>query len=184
VTPAAELHAALGGKTEDIEKIEIETYLHAVECSADTRDKWNPVSRETADHSLPYCVAVTLANGSLWVDDFLEERIRDPKIHALMQKIEVRVIDEFNRAWPEAYPFRITVTTRPGQRHVREIFYAKGHPKNPMSDQEIAAKFRKLSGPVLDSAAIEHALSALWQLDSMKSVAEIFDLFVVDSSRQ
>lgn len=184
VTPAAELHVVLGGETKDIERVEIETYLHAVECSADTRDKWNPTSRETADHSLPYCVAVTLANGSLWVDDFLDERIRDPKIHALMQKIEVRVTDEFNRAWPEAYPFRITVTLRSGQKYVREIFYAKGHPKNPMSDQEIDAKFRKLSDPILDSATIDHALSALWQLDSMKNPTEIFDLFVIDTSLQ
>ena len=180
VTPAQELHQALEGRVDEIQKVEVETYVHAVECSADTRDKWNPTSRETADHSLPYVVAVALARGTVWVDDFLEERIRDPKIHALMQKIEVRATDELTKAWPEAYPFRITVTTRSGQRHVREVFYAKGHPKNPMSDQEIEAKFRRLAEPVLGQARAGAALRALWHLDEMKNVREVLEPFVLD----
>jgi 2-methylcitrate dehydratase len=182
VTPAIELHEALGGRCEDIEKVDIETYTHAVECSADTRDKWSPTSRETADHSLPYCVAVALANGSLWVEDFADDRIRDPAIHALMQKIDVRATEELTRAWPEAYPFRITVTTRRGQPLVREIRYAKGHPKNPMSDREIEAKFRRLSEPVLGPARVDNALRALWRLSTMASVSEIFEPFALDLS--
>jgi 2-methylcitrate dehydratase len=184
VTPAMELHQALGGNIDDIGRVEIETYTHAVECSADSRDKWNPTSRETADHSLPYCVAVALARGSIWVDDFLEDRICDPRIHSLMQKIEVRVTEELTRMWPEAYPFRIIVTTRSGQQHVREIFYAKGHPKNPMSDQEIEAKFRKLSEPVLGPAGVDNALRVLWCLDRMENVSQVFEPFVLDGLRR
>ncbi|HSB68040.1 MAG TPA: MmgE/PrpD family protein [Candidatus Methylomirabilis sp.] len=182
VTPAAELHKVLQGQLQDVEKIAIETYEHAVQCSADTRDKWNPATRETADHSLPYVVAVALSRGTVWVDDFVEERIRDPKIHALMQKIEVRAIEEFNRAWPEAYPFRITATMRSGQEHVQEVHYAKGHPKNPMADHEIEAKFRRLAEPVMGPAAADRALSALWQLEKLKNVQELFSLFVLDAA--
>lgn len=182
VTPAMELHEILGGTSDDIERVEIETYTHAVECSADSRDKWHPTSRETADHSLPYCVAVALANGTIWVDDFLEERIGNPKIHALMQKIEVRATEALTRSWPEAYPFVITVTTRSGQKHTREIFYAKGHPKNPMNDREIETKFRKLSESVLGPEGVDNALRVLWHLDSMKKVSDIFEPFMLDPS--
>ena len=184
VTPAMELHHVLNGRVEDIEHVEIETYTHAVECSADSAEKWHPTSRETADHSLPYCVAVALARGAIWVDDFLEDRIGDPDIHALMQKIDVRATDEMTAMWPEAYPFRIVVTTRSGQTHVREIFYAKGHPKNLMSDQEIEAKFRKLAGPVLGEARTDEALRVLWGLPGMASPSEPFEPFVLDGSRQ
>jgi len=180
VTPALELHKALKGKMSEVEKIEIETYEHGVQCSADTRDKWNPTSRETADHSLPFVVAVALSRGSLWIDDFVDERIRDPKIHAVMQKIEVRATEEFTRAWPEAYPFRITVITRSGQKHVQEVYYAKGHPKNPMTDQEIEAKFRRLAEPVMGQAAVKRALSELWRLEDMKRVQEMFTPFILD----
>jgi 2-methylcitrate dehydratase len=182
VTPAVELHKALQGSVEEIARIEVETYEHGVQCSADTRDKWNPTTRETADHSLPYVVAVALTRGTVWVDDFVEERIRDPKVHAVMQKIEVRATEEYTRAWPEAYPFRITVTTRSGQKHVREVHYAKGHPKNPMSDQEIEAKFHRLAGPVMGQGRMDKALSALWHLETMKSVREVFSPFVLDPS--
>ena len=182
VSPAAELHKVLQGNTKDVEKIEVETYEHGVQCSADTRDKWNPTTRETADHSLPYVVAVALSRGTVWVDDFVEERIRDPKIHALMQKIEVRAIEEFNRAWPEAYPFRITVTMRSGQKHVQEIYYAKGHPKNPMADQEIEAKFRRLAEPVMGPAAVGRALSELWHMEEMQNVQELLWHFVLDAA--
>lgn len=182
VTPAAELHKALSSNLHDIERIEIETYEHGVQCSADTRDKWNPTTRETADHSLPYVAAVALSRGTVWVDDFTEERIRDPKVHALMQKIEVRAIDEFNRAWPEAYPFRITATMRSGQKHVREVFYAKGHPKNPMTDQEIEAKFRRLAEPVMGEAAAGRALGALWHMEKMTGVQELLSHFVLGAA--
>ena len=180
VTPAVELHKVLQGNVAEIARIEVETYEHGVQCSADTRDKWNPTTRETADHSLPYVVAVALTRGTVWIDDFVEERIRDPKVHAVMQKIEVRATEEYTRAWPEAYPFRITVTMRSGQRHVQEVHYAKGHPKNPMSDQEIEAKFRRLAEPVMGQGRIDKALSALWDLENMKSAREVFAPFVLD----
>ena len=181
VTPAAALHKALQSRMDDVERIEIETYEHGVQCSADTPDKWNPTTRETADHSLPYVAAVALSRGTVWVDDFTEERIRDPKVHALMQKIEVRAIDEFNRAWPEAYPFRITVTMKSGQKHVEEVYYAKGHPKNPMTDQEVEAKFRRLAEPVMGQAAAGRALHVLWQMEKMRSMQELLSLFVLES---
>ena len=182
VTPALELHKVLKGKVDEIETVEIETYEHAVQSSADTRDKWNPTSRETADHSSPYVVAVALTRGTVWLDDFLEERITDPKIHSLMQKIEVRATEEHTKAWPKACPFRITVTTKSGQKHVQEVQYAKGHPKNPMSDREIEAKFRRLAEPVMGQARASEALSQLWHLEDMKSVREIPALFVLDST--
>ena len=182
VTPAVELHKALKGDMDQIVGIEIETYTHGMQASADTPDKWNPTTRETADHSLPYVVAVVLCRGTLSVDDFSDERIRDPKTHLVMQKIKVRATEEFDRAWPEAYPFRITVTTKSGQKHVQEVFYAKGHPKNPMSDQDIEAKFQQQAVPVMGQAAADRALGALWHLEDMQQVREVFALFVMPAA--
>ena len=182
INPAIELHKVLKGKVDDIEKIDIETYKNAVKISAGSRSRWNPISRETADQSLPYVVAVALTRGTVWLDTFVEERIRDPKIHALMQKIQVQATEECNKDWPDAYPFRITVTTKSGQKHVQEVRYAKGHPKNPMSDQEIETKFRRLAEPVMGQTQVNKALSQLWHLEDMKSLREMLDLFVLDSN--
>ncbi len=139
------------------------------------------MTRETADHSLPYVLAVALARGSVWLDDFTEERIRDPLLHALMQKIEVRRSDEFTRAYPDANCFRIEVITRSGERHVREIRYAKGHPKNPMTDQEIEAKFRRLAEPLLGDSRINQILDRLWHLDEVRNLRQLLALFELPS---
>jgi len=179
LTPILELHEALKGDVNDIERVDIETYDHAIKISADTPAKWSPQNRETADHSIPYVAAVGLARGTLWLEDFLEERIRDPRIHALMQKIHVRATEECNRDWPEAYPFRITVTMRSGAKHVREIRYAKGHPRNPMSDAEIETKFLRLTVPVMGQTRASTALGRLWRLDEMGSIADMLALFTL-----
>lgn len=182
VTPAMELHRDLGGRWQDIDKVEIETYTHAVECSADSRDKWNPTSRETADHSLPYCVAVALHRGTIWVDDFVPERIADRDVHALMQRIGVHATEPMDLMWPDAYPFKLTLTTKSGQILMREIYYAKGHPRNPMSDQEIETKFHKLADPVLGVRGVEAALRVLWQLPDLARLADVFEPFALDAS--
>lgn len=184
VTPALELYKLLKGRLDEIESIDIETYAFAVGVAADTLAKWNPTTRETADHSLPYVMAVALTKGTVWLDDFEEERIRDPKLRVLMQKIRVRATEECNRIWPEAYPFRITVTTKSGEKHCREIKYAKGHPKNPMSDQELEAKFRRLAEPVMGKAQASKALSQLWRLEDMESVRELLALFALPAGSE
>jgi len=178
VTPALQLREALGGSVETIQSVDVETYEFALEIAADTCDKWQPATRETADHSIPYVVAVALSKGSVWLDDFTEERIADPGVRALMQKIQVRAAADLTAAWPAAYPFRITVTTTSGERLVREVHYAKGHPKNPLSDAEVGAKFMRLAIPVLGerSGAV---LSRLWRLEKIRSVRSLLDLFRV-----
>ncbi len=177
VHPALELRQALGGRVEEIEKVVVDTYDAAVEVAADSQDKWNPTTRETADHSIPYVLAVVLTNGTVWIDDFAEERIRDPKLHTLMQKIQVRGSEEYTQAYPEANCFRIEVITRSGERHVREVRYAKGHPKNPMTDEEVEAKFRRLVEPVMGTDQINRILERLWHLEEMHDLREMLTLF-------
>ena len=94
-----------------------------------------------------------------------------------MQKIKVRANPEFTQAWPQAYPFRISVTLRSGDSHVREIRHAKGHPDNPMSDREIEDKFRRLALPVMTQAQVDRALAQLWQLENLNSIRDLMALF-------
>jgi 2-methylcitrate dehydratase len=180
ITPAIELHKAINGNVSDIVSVDVETYEHAIFVAADTRDKWNPTSRETADHSIPYVVAVALFRGTVWMDDFTDERIRDPEVLALMQKIEVRATEECTRAWPQAFPFRITLTTRSGRKIVKDVKYAKGHPDNPMSDAELEAKFRRLAEPSMGQARASNALTQLWKMEDLPGPRDVLELFVLD----
>lgn len=176
VHPALELRHELGGRVDEIEKIIVDTYHLAVKVAADTPDKWHPKTRETADHSLPYVLSLAFVRGNVWLDDFTEERINDPQLRSLMPKIEVHEKEEYTKASPDSHYFRIEVITRSGQRLVRETRYAKGHPKNPMSDAEIEDKFRRLAAPLLKPAQINSILERLWYLEEV-NVPEIMSLF-------
>lgn len=173
IGPAIELHHLIDGKVDEIEKLVVSTYDHAVNVTADSREKWHPTTRETADHSLPYVLAVALTRGDIWLDDFTKERIRDSRLHALMQKIEVHADEDYTPAYPEANGFRLELTLRSGRQLVKEILYAKGHPRNPMTDTEIEAKFRRLAEPVLGARRIKTALSRIWNLDEIEDLRQV-----------
>ncbi len=121
---------------------------HAVDINADSQSKGTPISRETADHSLPYILVAALTEGNVWLDDFSDEIVHNPELHVLMQKIEIRRDEGYTRAYPEANCFRLELSPHSDETLVRGSRYAKGHPKNPMIDQEIETKFRKRAEPV------------------------------------
>ncbi len=180
ITPAVELHKVLGDRLADIERIDVETYEHALYVAADTEDKWNPMCRETADHSIPYVVAVGLTRGLVWLDDFTEDRYRDPQILSLMQKIKVRATAGCTNEWPQAFPFHITATMKSGEKFERSVRYAKGHPENPMSDAELESKFRRLAEPIMERVNVDAALRRLWQLETLQSPRDVLEMFALN----
>jgi 2-methylcitrate dehydratase len=175
--PGVELHQMLKGRMQEIDKVVIYGYKFGVGVGVDSKDKWDPKTRETADHSLPYVIATALIKGDVFLDDFEEKNFRDPERLALMQKIEAYEDPEYTREYPEAYHFRIEVTLRSGEKLMREVRYAKGHPKNTLTDQEIEIKFRKLTKPVMLPAQVNIALEKLWRLEEINDLSQIISIF-------
>lgn len=181
--PAIELHKILANRLDEIEKIVVDTYHLTMEVAADSPEKWDPQTRETADHSLPYILAVCLTQGGYWLDDFTEEKFKNPKLRPLMKKIQVRETEKCNRKFPESNSFRIEVTMRDGEKIVREIDHARGDPQNPMTDEEIETKFRRLAGPVMSKEQMDRALDRLWHLETVRDFSEVLSLFELKENR-
>lgn len=178
------IHAALDLRKElvsvdDVQSIIVDTFDLAIEQTADTPDKWHPTTRETADHSLPYVVAAALIDGTISLDHFREERILDPRLHALMQKVEVRHNPAYTKEHPEADHTRIELVTNAGMRHVREVLYAKGHPRNPMTDDEVNYKFQSLTKPFLPEKQMSDILNCLWNLERAKNLRQVLNMFAI-----
>jgi 2-methylcitrate dehydratase len=138
--------------------------------------RWAPDTRETADHSLPYCVSVGLLDGAVANDSFTEARLRDPAIANLMRKVKVREDDKLNAAYPEAPAGRVTIRTTSGEVHTLEIMYPAGNAKNPMSDDEIERKFHGLLSDRLTAERREAALKALWDLENARDISTVIGL--------
>ena len=119
-------------------------------------------SRETADHSLPYCVAVALVDGEYGLRQLNEKRWEAPEIRALMRNMRFVHDLKMDERFPPDRPSRLTIVTRDGRTLVKEVPYPKGDYRAPFSDAEIADKFRALSAGVLapprQEIAIERAL--------------------------
>lgn len=163
----------------DIEMIEIGSYDVAIEIIGRDPEKWQPRTRETADHSFPYCVAVALLDGTVTLSSFDEERLHDPLVKALMQKIRVVRQPEFIEQYPGAMPTRLTVTSHSGKQYVRQQDYPLGHPRNPMSDHEIVDKFSLLAAGKLGSAQARNLVDLIWNLDKVKDVHVLMPLLKV-----
>jgi 2-methylcitrate dehydratase len=161
---------------QEIEEIAIDAYGTAVFMMGADASRWAPATRETADHSLPYCVAIALVDGEVTHASFADVRLHDPVIAALMRKVKVAEDPVLSEMYPEGSPGRVTIVMRSGERHVAEIRYPKGHHKNPMTDDDIESKFNNLCAERLDAAQRDRALEMLWQLDRLDDVRDLIAL--------
>ncbi len=159
-----------------IDRVRVETFDAAVEIIADP-EKWRPRTRETADHSLPYCVAVALQDGEVGLAQFSEERIADPGLLDLVSRVEVREDPELSKRYPAATPNRIEVRTKSGKIAVREVEFPRGHSGNPMTDEEVEEKFRRLADGEMPPQQQAEALRRLWALEAEEDLGALLALF-------
>ena len=159
-----------------IAEVRIETVTTAIRLMAGDPDKWEPKTRESADHSMPYTVAVALVHGEVEEKHFGERYLNDPTIRALTRRVKATASEEADRKMPEAMLCRMTLVTTAGESHEALVEYHKGHWKNPMSDAEVEAKFGKLAAEVLDRSRAERLLESLWRLESLEDAGDVVRL--------
>ena len=163
-------------KVEDIAAINVQTYHICYSEIGSEPEKWEPKTRETADHSLPYLLSLALMDGAIRTDSFSEARMRDPATRALMQKIKIAESAEFERQFPNALMTEIEVLTRSGERVVERASYPRGHAKNPMSEEDIENKFRSLAENIMKPAQRDALLKALWEVDRAREIGHVLAL--------
>jgi 2-methylcitrate dehydratase len=160
-------------RVEDIESIDVQTYYTAYSEIGSEPEKWNPLTRETADHSLPYLLARGLIDGYISTESFSEARMRDQSVRDLMGRIRISENQEFTREFPSKLITRIEVATRSGERYVETAAYPKGHARNPMSDADVEAKFIGLTRDLLTPEAASGLVQRLWQIDRENDVSAL-----------
>lgn len=164
----------------DIASIRVYLVKRYVESRAHDPEAWSPTTRETTDHSFPYLVAAALVDGEITSRTFTEERFRSPDILAVADKIELADDPAFTAAFPRTFNCRIELTLRSGE--VRKVHQSnpKGHPDNPMSDQEIEEKFAGQADTVrLPKGQVRAILDRLWAVDELTDVATLLPLLKV-----
>lgn len=166
---------------DEIAEIECASYKIAVEMTGSDPTRWAPGTRETADHSMPFIVASALVHGAVTISSFDPERLGDPRVANVMNKVKVVADPALSAMWPSAAPTRLTVRTRSGQSITVETLYPKGHLRDPLSDEALNAKFGDLYGQHGPASARAAALRALWAIDSATDIRKVVRTLAVSS---
>jgi 2-methylcitrate dehydratase len=164
------------GPIANVSAIDIDTFDAAVDIIGKDPEKWRPQTRETADHSLPYCTAVALADGEVTQAQFAPERFRDPALLDLVARIKLHRDAALSAGYPRGIPNRLTITLKDGRKLVKEVEFPRGHARNPMTDAEVEGKFRSLTEPRYGRARADQVLAACWKLEERKSVKDLLVL--------
>ena len=169
---------------EDLERITI--FLHRSGWQeigggqGDQAEKWDPKTRETADHSLAYLAAVALVDGAVTPDSFTAGRIADPALRPIMQK--VRVLDSPDLTQQHAgelpkWPSRTEVILKRGKRIAHKIDTPKGHPLNPLTDRELEAKYMALCLRSIPEGVAQELMDTIMRLEELDDIAELTRFF-------
>ncbi|GAB4144888.1 MAG: MmgE/PrpD family protein [Planctomycetaceae bacterium] len=176
------IHAALELRKEidDISKIdslEIYTFDAAVDIIGKDPEKWRPQTRETADHSLPYCTAVALMDGDVTLESFSDQRLRDSSLLDLVSRIKIHRDSELSARYPQGIPNRLVATLHDGCKLTAENEFPRGHDQNPMTDEEVVQKFKRLASNLLEESAQNEILERCWNLESENDFAGLMKVF-------
>lgn len=176
----------LGIGADAIERIEVSVTnreVHDLVCLSRER-KWNPQSLTDAQFSLPFAVAHAAANGGVGLETFQPAGLADAGARALLPRIDA-VLDvaaqgEGRGTFP--MPGIVSIRAKDGRTARREVVYVKGHPRNPMSYDEVAAKFRlcaALGRPGWSGAG--EVIEAVRRLENMHDAGALARLCAADN---
>ncbi|WP_426955457.1 MmgE/PrpD family protein [Muricoccus radiodurans] len=135
-----------------------------------------PHTPNEARFSLPYCLAATLADGTLTVSSFTPEAIARPTLRPIMERVTMTVDPELTADRPVTESFErgtLDVTLADGTRKRVAVLTPRGHPDAPLSEADLEAKFRDCASPALTPAAVDAALERLSHFGRLERVSEL-----------
>ena len=163
-------------KPENISKLKIESIRQAFARWADLPETWKPETRETADHSLPFCVSAALLDGNVTPATFNDKRFKDKDVLALMKKCSIELPDEFAELAFETRCCRLTATTNSGKTFSVEFRLTPEDDDRGMPKKDLEAKFNSLTRTYLKPATRKQLLELCWRAEKLKSIDKIISL--------
>jgi len=163
---------------QEVKEILVETTTRGADILSDP-SKYKPTTKETADHSLPYCIAVAVAKGNVLPSDFKEEALRDSLVWSLLDKIKVLANPEIDSLFPKIKRAIVSIKTPKGTFKKQEDF-AKGQPERPLSDEDVISKFKANSEKEISSTRMEKIIKATQELEKIDNIEDYMSLLIRD----
>jgi len=146
--------------------------------------KWDPRTRETADHSLPYIFSRALQDGTVTINTFDLEKVLDPQIRTVINKLIVEGDPAMGGAeFPDVVQARLIAVDRDGKRYEIYVRDPLGHYLNPLTAKDIENKFKLLTEQALGRNKAAVAFDLAWRTKESESFASVLDAFVPEQEK-
>jgi 2-methylcitrate dehydratase PrpD len=132
--------------------------------------------------SVPFCVVIGLLEGEVGLRQFTERSFRDPALHAHMDKVTIHPDPELRTRYPGSAPTRVEMVTVDGARYEREVGYARGSHRRPMTADRFEAKQRELLGYRFGSGTIDRWLETMDGIEAAANLGELGGLIQMAAS--
>ncbi|AUV80790.1 hypothetical protein C2R22_03240 [Salinigranum rubrum] len=166
---------------EDIDRIEVETFDEAASILGGA-EKWSTdLTRESADHSIPYTTAIAAIHGDVRPEHYANSYRTDPTVHRLMDLVTVEASDEMNAEavrHPDSTPSLVRLIVD-GEEYETHVDYAPGHARNPLSQAALEAKMRSMAEPLLSDEAIDVIVDCCDDLETLPAVDPLVEALAV-----
>ena len=167
-----------------IDRIDVETFdvAYNIIGGGEEGDRTLVTTKEEADHSLPYLVAVALLDGEVSPAQFAPHRLAHDDVQHLLRRVSIRTNSVFSQRFPEAMPCRVTIRLINGRSLSKEVSTYPGLGGQPFSWEEILRKFQKLAAPRISSVASGAIAEAVKNLDTLDTSDLTHLLAIVNES--
>ncbi|HEX4155504.1 MAG TPA: MmgE/PrpD family protein [Acidobacteriaceae bacterium] len=138
-----------------------------------------PLTKEDADHNLAFLLATGIMDGAVGPDQYAKMEWKQPRMRELMGKMWFQGDAEMTKNFPEHWDCDVTITMKNGTVYTKHIDLPKGQPGNPMTDQEINAKFSNMAEKLMPKSQIDQIIKMVYNLDKVQDVNSLTKLLVV-----
>ena len=167
---ALELKREYGFTAAEVARVEIEIFdvAYHIIGGGEEGDKTVVRTKEEADHSLPYLIAVAMLDDRVMPEQYKPERIQRRDVQGLLKKISVRPFEAYSQRFPNEMPCQITVSLSDNRVLVKEKQVYEGFHTHPMRWETVVQKFERLSGPYTDAPLRLKIIDAVADMDSIQ----------------
>jgi 2-methylcitrate dehydratase PrpD len=158
-------------RKDNIKKISVRTFSNACRLRS-----FRPRTMESAQYSIPYVAGAAVVCGGVGVDQVLESRLTDKDILGVADRVELSTDPELDRLFPKMSAADVEISTKSGQAFRMKIMNPKGDWQNPLSDEEVVEKFRKLATRTIDAGTAARLEKAIWRLEELPNIRAITEI--------
>jgi len=163
-------------KPEDVAEVRIKATSHTHRRQGNPASRRHPETKYAADHSCYYTTAVAILDREVGPDQYSDEKLRDPRVRELADKVTVEADPELDRFESSGI---VEITTRRGEKFRCEVLRPKGHPMNPMTDADIEGKFRSMARKFMHDQQMSQIINAVYNLEKLDDIGGLIKLLVI-----